>query len=174
MASNKNISQIRPGLYVGDIFAGRQSNILSENEIKGVVSLRKWIFSPESTYHRLGIIWKRFFIVDNESFEDERQLLTSDIFPWIKEMETDGKAVLIHCEMGISRSTACMITYLVWDGMSFADAFKLVREKHPITRPSFMVMESFLKNIGVAVPDLAEILSADYERAIQEIEKLFE
>lgn len=173
MSNNPRIlSQIRPTLYIGNIWAAQQNSLLLEKDIKGVVSLAWWS-SPETNYRKLNIDWKRFCIHDHENFEDEKKSLSSDIFPWIKQMEADDKAVLIHCEMGISRSSACTIAYLIWDGMSFEEALKLVAEKHPIAFPSLLVMESFLSLINVEQPNLAEILFKEHKRAELEINRAY-
>lgn len=170
---NPIISCIKPGIYVGNMIAARNEEILQREEIRNVVSVMKWEFPPqerEALYQKLGIIWKKFPIADHYEFTDSEGRLTTEIFPWMKIAElVYEEATLVHCEMGISRSTSLVIAYLVWGGMPFEPAFKLITDKHPITKPSFEVIESFLKHIGAFVPNLAEILYKDSERAYREI-----
>uniref|UniRef100_T1GHX6 tRNA pseudouridine synthase n=1 Tax=Megaselia scalaris TaxID=36166 RepID=T1GHX6_MEGSC len=48
-----------------------------------------------------------------------------------------GGVVLVHCNAGISRSASVIIAYLIMKkGMSFDEAFKLVKDKRPAIQPN--------------------------------------
>ena len=58
----------------------------------------------------------------------------TDITPYmeqaIKFIETkhkENKVVLVHCSAGVSRSPSILISYLIYTGLSFDEAFKKVR-----------------------------------------------
>lgn len=45
-------------------------------------------------------------------------------------------SVLVHCKEGISRSTTCVIFFLMRKlGMTYADAFELCKRKRPVAQP---------------------------------------
>lgn len=61
--------------------------------------------------------------------------LVFNIPKFVRIIERDlqqGKTVIIHCRMGVSRSATLMTAYLIWKHkMSVDDAIALVREKSP-------------------------------------------
>ena len=45
-------------------------------------------------------------------------------------------SVLVHCKEGVSRSTTCVIFFLMRKlGMSYADAFEICKRKRPVAQP---------------------------------------
>ena len=45
-------------------------------------------------------------------------------------------SVLVHCKEGVSRSTTCVIFFLMRKlGMTYADAFELCKRKRPVAQP---------------------------------------
>ena len=49
----------------------------------------------------------------------------------------NGTGVLVHCHAGISRSTSCMLAYLMkYEGFGRASALALCRKKRPIVNPN--------------------------------------
>lgn len=58
------------------------------------------------------------------------------IVPLIDEAFARGEKVFINCAMGISRSPALVLGYLIHKGMSFDDAFALVSAARPCIRPN--------------------------------------
>ena len=53
-----------------------------------------------------------------------------------------GQGVLVHCHMGISRSTTCVIAYLMkYEGMDLLAALTLCKKQRPIVNPNpgFMI-----------------------------------
>ncbi|KAL0574178.1 hypothetical protein V5O48_007766 [Marasmius crinis-equi] len=49
----------------------------------------------------------------------------------------DGRGVLVHCQQGVSRSTAIVIAYLIrCKGMSYDEAFQMVLRKRPCAKPN--------------------------------------
>ena len=56
---------------------------------------------------------------------------------FIEENINNNKPVYVHCAQGISRSTACIIYYLMAKkGMNLKDSFKLVKSKRIIASPT--------------------------------------
>lgn len=49
----------------------------------------------------------------------------------------NGTGVLIHCQMGISRSVTMLVAYLMaFDDLKYSEALALVREKWKIATPN--------------------------------------
>lgn len=79
--------------------------------------------------------------------EDEEE---EDIFPYFEEAHSYIKEnlqeqnVLVHCQMGISRSSSLVIAYLMKEfGLSFSNAFNLVRSKRQVIDPN----EGFVEHL---------------------------
>lgn len=149
------ISKIREALYLGNQLAAQDENLLLTNGIKRVVSVVEQpnrMPSPELC-ERLNLWHAQFRIpADEDEFEDEAGEVVNEIFPWIKDGETNLQPVLVHCHGGISRSPSLVITYLVWDGTDFTSALNLVAGEHRLAAPSPPVLKSFLKCTGVDLP----------------------
>lgn len=47
-----------------------------------------------------------------------------------------GRAVLVHCALGVGRSASVVLAYLMRDGLPLGEAMALLREKRPCVSPS--------------------------------------
>lgn len=60
---------------------------------------------------------------------------------FVKDAESEGSAVLVHCQRGISRSAAtCVAFFMKEQGISKADALEYVKSRRPqiLPNPKFM------------------------------------
>lgn len=78
-------------------------------------------------------------IMDQRSGEGHDEIVrrfeaaAAEIDHWLRE----GRRVLVHCQVGASRSVTAVIWYLVrYRGYSWDQALALVRERRPIARPT--------------------------------------
>jgi len=56
---------------------------------------------------------------------------------FIKKSLAEGGTVFVHCYAGISRSTSCIVAYLMYEyGMSQVQALNLIRQGRPIINPN--------------------------------------
>ena len=56
---------------------------------------------------------------------------------WMDQAISAGGTVLVHCYAGVSRSSSCVIAYLMQERqMSFQDAFSFASKKRPIIFPN--------------------------------------
>lgn len=56
---------------------------------------------------------------------------------FIEKARVEGKSCLVHCTMGMSRSTSIVLAYLVkHQGMSLAQALVHVKERRPVSSPN--------------------------------------
>ena len=65
---------------------------------------------------------------------------------FINKAKLSGKNILIHCQLGISRSTTCLIAYMIkYMGYSTVTALQFVKSKRPHIMPNFGFLQQ-LKN----------------------------
>jgi len=160
-----SISQVLRHLYISDCVAAQSESVLAERSIRRIISIteRAENFPPSELCRSLGVRTKTFPIID-ESFIDEEEVLVKDFFPWLHEAIENRETVLVHCEMGLSRSPSFVVAYLVWEGMDPGEALRLVQKKHPDTSPWLDTMESFLGCVGANVPEEHKDKSGERER----------
>eukprot|EP01132_Coremiostelium_polycephalum_P002190 gene2190-2693_t len=58
------------------------------------------------------------------------------IFKFMDEAKEKNTGVLVHCAMGISRSATVVIAYLMRNGLSYQEAYKLVKFKRSMIHPN--------------------------------------
>lgn len=57
-----------------------------------------------------------------------------------------GEAVLVHCNLGVSRSVTVAMAYLIeYEGMSLAEAFGTVREGRPSAYPHELLLIALIE-----------------------------
>ena len=65
---------------------------------------------------------------------------------FIHQAKTSGKSILIHCQLGISRSTTCLIAYMIkYLGYTTINALQFIKTKRPHVMPNFGFLQQ-LKN----------------------------
>ncbi|XP_033643181.1 dual specificity protein phosphatase 12-like [Asterias rubens] len=121
------------------LFLGSRDAVLT---LKGQHDLLK-----HSITHVLSIEWSKPDISAlnlNHKFVYINDMPSADILShfeeciaFIDEVLTSSGNILVHCMMGISRSSTIVIAYLMHrDKITFQKAFDLVKEKHPRTEPN--------------------------------------
>lgn len=133
MASTARMKQIVPGLFLGNVRSSWKREMLEENHIKAIVSLtdgrwvwwnsitreavpeyhHKWVQCADSSTQDLLI-----HMSDTCEFIDQLAfpaLSSLSYLPVDNELETDDKpeAIMIHCDLGISRSPTIIVAYLM-------------------------------------------------------------
>jgi len=84
-----------------------------------------------------------------------------------KTLDSGGK-LLVHCFAGVSRSSSCIIAYLIREkGMNFQKALTFVRMKRPIVCPNIgfqrQLMDFELAGAGSSSPKKNSFLLDDYK-----------
>ncbi|KAG5653095.1 hypothetical protein H0H81_002320 [Sphagnurus paluster] len=123
-----------PGsLYVGSLSAVQDKDLLSEHRITHLVQVLDAPWLPLS--EKDGFNCYRIQILDQSTVDLKPHL--EAVCNHIDKALRSGRNVLVHCQQGISRSTAIVIAYLIRNhGMSYDNAFALVKRKRACAKPN--------------------------------------
>lgn len=177
-ASAPRMRQIVPGLFLGNVEASHNRAMLEENHINAIVSLTdaRWVWR-NSTTRNAGIPEDRHkWIQCVDSSTQDLLVHISGICDFIDQMtstelgllsslsdedglETGGPdgtpsgAILVHCDLGISRSPTIIVAYLMRKlGMQRADVVSFVQSKQRIKPSSnFMRQLQIWGDVGYQV-----------------------
>jgi protein phosphatase slingshot len=118
----QSTNRITPNLYLGDAKIARSKYFLENNNIHGIINAttNEPNAYPESyEYLRVNI---------NDEPSEQIRPFFQDIFEFIRRHHNLGHSVLVHCQMGISRSATLVIAYLMIDGhKTLGEAFQQVK-----------------------------------------------
>lgn len=149
--------EILPGVWLGNVCAATNSSFLKENNIRRVIDV---------TWHS-DVDHPRRVHVDKVEMQDGEQdviYYTGDTIAHnlnsmslIKNKLVDAESyihacthplcggVLVHCRMGISRSSSIIIYHLMQHHrFSYDDALFVVKKMRPVVRPN-PIFENFLR-----------------------------
>ena len=64
---------------------------------------------------------------------------------FIHQAKCNNGKILVHCQMGISRSTSCVIAYMIkYMGYSSMNALSFIKKKRPMVMPNFGFLQQLL------------------------------
>ena len=133
-------------LYISGIETIRQQKMVKDEGITAIVRLDSGNYG---TYE-----WStHFFKVLHEPFLDA-EYIPDGVIPRItkfihEQIENEG-SVLVHCAMGISRSTTMVMAYLIeYEGMSLAEAFCTIREERTQAFPHPKLLVSLIDHYNL-------------------------
>lgn len=131
-------------VFLGDIVASENTNLLKELNIKVIISLIK----EENKDKREVRNIKHY----NFGVEDGRNENISKFFPEIntiiKEFIDKKENILIHCYNAVSRSVTVLTAYLISTGMTLKDSLQLIKDKRGdkvYTKPNIGFMKQLFK-----------------------------
>lgn len=142
--------QITKNIFLGNVCAAHNDSWLDEENITVVISVAsEW---PELLYR--GKRWVQFyhFPMEDTSLQSERvvrrtmRVLATLIHHLLTDEEDNS--ILVHCNMGISRSSAVVIHYLQEYEMSssrYRSIEAFVREKRPVIKPNALFRRILVK-----------------------------
>ncbi len=121
-------------VYLGDIVAAENIDLLRKNGIEVVICLVK------EKYKRFNLKYFDFPIDDNRN-EDIYSL-----FEATNKIISENKNVFVHCQNAVSRSVTIILAYLLYTGINLRDALNKVKEnRKTFTRPNFGFAKQLLK-----------------------------
>lgn len=135
-------------IYITSQKTSHDWRLLVKNNIKTVICIntKRKPASILSRYEKNGIKEYQFEIED-----DEKSDITSILFETFEILreKLQESNVLVHCQCGISRSTTCILYYLV-NSRIFPDllsAIKYMRKCRPSTDPNKGFIQTLIKNL---------------------------
>lgn len=127
-----DMNNILPGLFLGSLEAACDLESLQKNKISHVLVVGSGLDKPfpeEIEYHHIEVY--DFAAADLIShFEVTSQFIENALL--------SGGGVLVHCAMGISRSSTIIIAYLMKkQKMTYLDALNFTKKKRTHISPNF-------------------------------------
>eukprot|EP00285_Hemiselmis_virescens_P016884 CAMPEP_0173378756 /NCGR_PEP_ID=MMETSP1356-20130122/1884_1 /TAXON_ID=77927 ORGANISM="Hemiselmis virescens, Strain PCC157" /NCGR_SAMPLE_ID=MMETSP1356 /ASSEMBLY_ACC=CAM_ASM_000847 /LENGTH=205 /DNA_ID=CAMNT_0014331935 /DNA_START=51 /DNA_END=664 /DNA_ORIENTATION=+ len=143
-ASIKEISEVMPGVWLGSLHAAADHAALKQRGITHILNLAgRDAYAPDIVLFNEAVRNTQdpsSFTYKNKEVKDVSSAKLSNLFTettgFIRQGAKAG-GVLVHCMMGVSRSSSCVIAYLIdTKGMTFDDAFALVKSRRVAAIPN--------------------------------------
>ncbi|KAJ5077001.1 dual specificity phosphatase [Anaeramoeba ignava] len=127
---------IKDFLYLGDYRGASNLFVLQTLKISRILNCCDECENVYENDPKIGI--KYFKIpVDDKPSEPLNQFFEK-AYDWIEEARNLNERVLVHCQMGISRSSSVVISYIMKkNSLNFEDARVFVYQNRPAIRPGF-------------------------------------
>lgn len=128
-----DISQVRPGLYIGSQKAEESS--LSMLRDYGISSVLQLGTGPTMKPTHPSLLYKCMSVRDEDNVDLVRLLIKEKALDFIDQALHTG-AILIHCQVGMSRSATAVLAYLMTrEKVSFDAALQSLLKCRSIVRP---------------------------------------
>ena len=127
----ESISEIIPGLYVGNAASAKNLTLLNTLGIKQIVNCAGGDCGND---HELEIRYLTLPLRDEP--ESKITPVLARTVSAIDAARGASENVLVHCEMGRSRSVSMVMAYLIAHGDTPRQALNRVRERHPDAAPN--------------------------------------
>ena len=127
------MSEVWPGLYLGNAEDAKDLDRLKENDIKSIINISTNI----PCYHEDDPLFNYLQLPCQDSIRQNILEHFDSTFEYIHRKLTTKENVLVHCQGGISRSPSFVIGYLMrYHSKTFKQAYSLVKEKREIINPN--------------------------------------
>lgn len=125
-------SEIVPDfLYLGDRIHSSTRKILDDLDITCILNMAEELentFEGELEYCKLGV---------GDTLNDNIYPTLKTAVEFIQKAKKHCRKVLVHCNMGVSRSTTAVLAYLISENrIDFEQAFHFVKQQRPIVHPN--------------------------------------
>lgn len=127
------MSEILPGLYLGNARDAEDKNLLEKHQIQTIFNVSNTIpchFAGDKSfeYHQLPC---------EDSNNQSIMEYFDETFTIIHERLSKNKNLLVHCQGGVSRSPSFVIGYLMkYHSKTFEQAYQFVKSKRSIVNPN--------------------------------------
>lgn len=122
-------NKISDNIYLGNLAGAQNKKFLEDNNITHIINL-----SYNSYPQHSGI---KYLIINIPDSPDQNIKQHFDkVIKFFDDAINNNGNVYIHCKAGISRSTTCLIAYLMYKGLNMCDSVNYVRSKRLIIEPN--------------------------------------
>jgi protein-tyrosine phosphatase len=138
-------NEVYDGLYVGEVGALRFRPEVRAEGISAIVRL-------DQAPRERGQWTEDFFLLDSPIPDGEyiEPDTIDTVTRFIYEQLNARRKVLVHCQMGISRSVSMAMAYLIaHEGFSLAEAFGIVREGRASAYPHERLLVSLIERYNL-------------------------
>ena len=133
-------SQILPWLYLGSYRNASDKEEIKLLNIKYVLNCAIECYS----HYPKDIHYKHLKLCDHPSFNIMNYLDQAAAF--IEEAKNANCNILIHCQLGISRSTSCLIAFFIKNlNYSALTALQYIKKKRRIVMPNYGFIEQLMR-----------------------------
>lgn len=134
---DEDIHELYPNLFISNRITAQNFRLLQNYKIKAIISINNF-FKNENVlkgYAKMGIDHYHYNLYDHPDSNIKRIAdITNKI---IDHYLSIGERVLVHCEMGISRSASIVISYIMWkENKPYFEVLPDVRKIRNIIRPN--------------------------------------
>lgn len=127
------LSQVLPGLYLGNARDAEDLNLLQQHDISFIINISTSI--PCYFENEKGFEYMRLPCHDSSNQNIIQYFETA--FAYIDRILSMKKNILVHCQGGVSRSPSFIIGYLMrYQSKTFDEAHRLVKTKRSIINPN--------------------------------------
>jgi len=169
-----SMSEIEPGLFLGNLKSCYYRPLLETNGINAIVSLTNTNLPAWASTRQYIPEDRHKWLLCQDSSTQDLLIHMDHVCEFIDRMlqsESPG-AVLVHCKYGVSRSPTIVIAYLMRKrGLKFEDALAMVKEKRKV-RPSanFVKQLQIWEQVGHEIWEDSEtkVPKAEYQAYLNE------
>lgn len=132
----EKMSHIIDNIFIGDKYDVTNPDFMKKNNIEAVLNTAFEL--PRSPY-------TKYYLKLAMSDSADEQILPNLVlaYSFLQEQSAQGRNVIVHCSVGMSRSVSMVVGYLILKGMPFSTALNLVKRRRPIADPN----SGFLKQL---------------------------
>jgi len=126
----RNFSWVKPGILAGMARPMGSTNDLQDLKQMGVDAIVSLTESPLllPLIEEFGFDYKHLPI---EDFAPPTPAQIREFVDFVRRMQREGKAVVVHCGAGIGRTGTMLCCYLVSQGLTAAEAIQTIRSLRP-------------------------------------------
>jgi hypothetical protein len=125
-------SKITDQLYLGSQTVSQDKAMLKQ---QGVTHILNCAGSICPIYHPDDFTYRTLYLLDG--VREDITCMLYDIIEWMDNVITSNGKILVHCQQGVSRSSAMMIGYLMWKhGWGFERTHMYVKERRGVSSPN--------------------------------------
>jgi len=148
-------SKITDQIFLGSKTVSENKQLLDQNGITHILNCAGSIcpvyFPDDYTYKTLYL---------RDGVKEDIVCLLYDIIEWIDDIVCSGEKLLVHCQQGVSRSSAMTIGYMMWKlGWHYDEVQKFVKDRRGVSSPNpgFICQLIFLSSrLALARGNLAD------------------